>query len=251
MNIIIDGVKCEVKTGEYILDAAERNGIHIPALCHNEALPGQGVCRLCIVEVVEGKRRKIVTSCIFPIQREIEVVTNSERVRAIRKTIIMLLSARIPGSQYLNKLKEEYGVEDAKRFKPDMKEECILCGLCVRACEEMGSCAISTVNRGITKKVSTPYDEPSSVCIGCGACAYVCPTGAIKVEEVSGKRFIWNKEFELLKCSACGEYFTTPEQAEYVRKKLGTDKVELLCPKCKKVETAEKLRDIYEGTGCK
>lgn len=251
MKIIIDGKECEASRGEFILDVARRNCIYIPTLCHSDALPGQGNCRLCIVEVIENRRRKVVTSCIYPIQREIEVVTNSEKIMKMRRTILMLLAARVPNDERLNDLRKEYAVPDVVRFNVDYTEKCILCGLCVRACDELGSGAISTVCRGVTKKVSTPYDEPSDVCIGCGSCVSVCPTGAIKVEEKNGTRTIWGKTFKLLKCSKCGEYFATPEQMEYIKNKLDMEDDIILCEKCRKRVTADKLKDIYEGVRIK
>lgn len=251
MNIKINGKICEAEYGEYLINIAKRNGINIPTLCHSDALPGLATCRLCIVESIENGRSKIVTSCVYPVTNEIEVITDSEKIINMRKTIIMLLAARVPDNEYINKLKEEYSVSDVTRFSVDRSEQCVLCGLCVKACEGVGSCSISTVNRGITKKVSTPYDEPSAECIGCGSCAQVCPTGAIDIHEAKGTRTIWGKEFQLLSCTKCGKYFITREELEYMSKKLGTDAEELLCEKCKKHITAEKFKDIFENTSCK
>lgn len=245
MDIIIDGKVCEAQKGEFILDVARRNGIYIPTLCHSDALPGQGNCRLCIVEVVENKRSRVVTSCIYPITREIEVFTSSKKIMDMRRTLIMLLWARVPEDKHIKDLMEEYAVNPNERFNVDYSEKCILCGLCVRACDEMGSSAISTVNRGVTKKVSTPYDEPSSSCIGCGACACVCPTGAIDIEEAEGYRTIWNTKFELLKCSGCGQYFITKKQMEYIKDKIGSETDINLCDRCKRKTSTEKLKDIY------
>lgn len=249
MNITIDGKQCEACSGEYILDVARRNGIEIPTLCHSDALPGLGSCRLCIVEVIERGRSRVVTSCIFPITREVEVLTKSEKIISMRKTIIMLLSLRAPQNEYMKKLREEYGISDKEieRFTVDRSEECILCGLCVKACEAMGSNAISTVNRGISKKVSTPYDEPSEECIGCGACASVCPTGAIKFSDFDGQRTMWNKTFKLIRCEKCGHYFATQEQIEYINRKLGSESNEMLCDKCRRVQLAENLKNIFEN----
>lgn len=244
MNIVIDGKKCQAEYGEYILSVARRNNIHIPALCHSEALPGQGNCRLCIVEVIDGKTRKIVASCVYPVTREIEVVTNSPRVQGIRKVIARLLSARAPHNPYIDRLRAEYRMPRESRFKVD-EEDCILCGLCVRACESVGMKSISTVNRGTAKKVSTPFDEPSAVCIGCGTCAYVCPVGAIKIEEHGGKRVIWGKTFELLKCSRCGEHSMTREQYEFMKARYDLDGEKHLCPECKKKVAGGSFRDIF------
>lgn len=245
MKVIIDGRICEAKSGEYILNVARRNGIEIPTLCHSKGLPGLGTCRLCIVEIIENKRHRVVASCVFPITGEIEVLTDSEKIINMRKTILMLLSAEAPNSNKLKDFREEYGVSSPKGFHVDYTEKCILCGLCIKACEEIGTNAISTVNRGITKKVSTPYDEPSKKCIGCGSCAFVCPTDAIEIFEENGKRIIWGKTFELLKCKNCGTYFASKEEFEYANKKSEDIKPEILCDKCKKRNEGEDFRAIY------
>jgi NADH dehydrogenase/NADH:ubiquinone oxidoreductase subunit G len=245
MNITIDGIVCQAEAGEFLLTIAQRNNIYIPTLCHSEALPGQASCRLCIVEVVENGRHKVVTSCVYPVTQEIEVITNSTKIRSMRKTIIMLLAARVPNNEQLNKLKAEYGVDQPVRFKSQDDENCILCGLCVKACETMGLSAIATINRGITKRVSTPYDEPAEECMGCGACAQVCPTGAIPIQEKQNQRTIWNKKFELLNCEKCGEPFITKEQLEYLNNKLEANEDGLLCPSCKRGRTFSKVSHLY------
>lgn len=253
MKIIIDGKQCETQYGEYILDVARKNGIEIPTLCHSDALPGQGSCRLCIVEVVERKRSKVVTSCIFPITREVEVFTKSEKIMSMRKTIVTLLVARAPQNEYMRRLKDEYGVpdEEIQRYNVDNKEECILCGLCVKACEEIGTNAISTVSRGVNKKISTPYDEPSANCIGCGACSFVCPTGAIKMDDTFDTRTIWGKTFKLLQCKKCGGYFTTKDHFEYTAEKLNDSLIDVVCEECKKEIVAEKFKEVFENVNLK
>ena len=248
MKIVIDGKKYEAEKGEYILSVCKRNGIDIPTLCNSDALPGQGSCRLCIVEVIERGWAKVVTSCLYPITKEVEVLTKSEKIMSMRKTIVMLLTARAPQNEFMIKLKNEYGVldEEIERFNVDNAEKCILCGLCVKACEEVGTNAISTVNRGVTKKISTPYDEPSDSCIGCGACSFVCPTGAIKIEDTGATRTIWGKTFEMLKCEKCGKHFTTKEHFDYTSKKLNESQRAIVCEECKRIMVAEKFRDIFE-----
>ena len=249
MKIMIDGKQYEAEYGEYILSVCKRNNIYIPTLCHSDALPGQGSCRLCIVEVIERGRAKVVTSCLFPITKEVEVLTKSEKIMSMRKTIITLLVARAPQNQYMIKLKDEYGIldEEIERFNVDNSEQCILCGLCVKACEEIGTSAISTINRGITKKISTPYDEPSKSCIGCGACSFVCPTGAIKMVDTGDKRSIWGKTFQLLKCKDCGKYFGAKEHFDYTTKKLNESDRDIICEDCKKKMVAEKFKDVFEN----
>lgn len=246
MKIIIDGKVCEAEYGEYILDIARRNDIYIPTVCQHDSLSGIGSCRLCIVEVIGGNRSKVVTSCLFPVTKEIYVDTCSEKIIKMRKTILKLLLARASENEYVKKLAKEYGIEDIVEFNIDKNDECILCGLCVKACEEVGTNSISTVNRGIFKKVSTPYDEPSKTCIGCSACAFVCPTNNIKVHDEEGKRTIWGKSFELVKCQNCGEYFATKEQIEFASQKLHDKENEFLCNRCKKRNTTEKFKEIYK-----
>ena len=181
MNIRINGIDCEAQPGEFILDIARRNNIHIPTLCHHEGACREARCRLCIVEVIEKGRSKVVASCVYPVTGEIEVATDSEKIRALRKTLLMLLLARTPHNETIQKLAREYGVTQVTRFAGDPDEECVLCNLCVRACEQLGAGAIFTVNRGITKKWPPSLKEPAEECIGCAACAAVCPAGAIKV----------------------------------------------------------------------
>jgi NADH dehydrogenase/NADH:ubiquinone oxidoreductase subunit G len=251
MNIIIDGKTCEAEHGEFIIDIARRNNVNIPTLCHNEALSGLASCRICIVEILEDNQQKIVASCVYPITCEIEVKTHSEKITGMRRAIIKLLAASAPDNTYINKLTDEFGISNSGRFKLDHENACILCGLCVKACEAIGPCAISTVNRGINKKVAAPYDEPPVPCIGCGACSAVCPTGAIKVYENKGERIIWNKKLELLNCSKCGSGFDTQEQAVYLENKLGIEAYKPLCEKCRRAAASEVFKNIYGTAGIK
>ena len=247
MNITIDGKVCQAEAGEFLLAVAQRNNIYIPTLCHSDALPGQASCRLCIVEVVENGQHKVVTSCVYPVTKEVEVITNSDKIVAMRKTIIMLLAARVPGNEQINKLREEYSVPQPTRFTSASDGQCILCGLCVKACETVGLSAISTISRGITKKVATPYDEPSETCMGCGACAQVCPTGAIAISEDNKYRTIWNKKFALISCKECGKHFITQEQIEYIRTKLGSTDDEMLCESCKRTHIFKKFKELVSS----
>lgn len=247
MKIIIDGKSCECEKGEFILQVARRNGIYIPTLCHSDALAGLGSCRLCVVEVVDRGRAKVVTSCVFPIKSEVEVVTNSEKIKKIRKELLMLLRARCPENKEIEKLAIAFGVEEERvnRFKLDRTENCIICGLCTKACEQMGTGAISTIDRGIFKEIATAYKEPSPDCIGCGACENVCPTNAIKIVDKDGEREIWGKKFKMVECEACGKHFATEEHIKFTSKKTGEVLNKLLCEKCKKKASAEDLLGLF------
>lgn len=247
MIIKIDGTYYEGNIGETLLELAKRNNIKIPNLCHKNGLVGQGRCRLCMVEVKDGGKSKIVSSCVFPIKDGIEVSTNTESIIRMRKNTILLLLLRTPNNEYIKGLAKEYNVVPPTRYVDvNSKENCILCGLCVKACESMGTSAISFVNRGTTKSVSTPYDDESKDCIGCGACADVCPTDHIKLVDKDNERAIWNKKFNLVPCSRCGKYYTTEQTIRYVNKKLNTEN-EPLCDSCKRKIIGEKFKESCQN----
>lgn len=180
--LTVDGKKIRAKTGQTILQAVEgRKGIgNIPALCSHPAVTPYGACRLCTVEIEVDGRSKFVAACLYPVEDGLAVKTNTERVRRLRKGILELLLARCPTVKAIQDLAEEYGVDTTRHSLGD--HECILCGLCVRACEEIiGRSAIQLVNRGIFKEVAAPFYayELDDNCIGCGDCVFVCPTGTI------------------------------------------------------------------------
>ena len=237
-TLIIDSREIQAEEGRTILEVARDNGIEIPSLCHNEALEPYGACRLCSVEVIRNGRSKIVASCLYPVEEGLIVKTASERVIANRKMLIELLLARCSEEKMVQDLARELGVEQTS-FRSEYIEHdrCILCALCVRACQEVvGVSAISLVNRGVKKEVAPPFLETASNCIGCGSCVYICPTGCIEMEDTGDTRIIhnWKVKFKLKKCKVCDNYFAPEAQLDYIRKKTGLPKDFFdTCPNCK------------------
>jgi len=177
----INEQEVEAQEGWTILETAKQYGIHIPTLCYHESVAPSGACRLCVVEIREGDWSKIVISCMYPVQSGLTVLTDSERVRNVRRWILEMLLAECPASKELQKLATEYGVKATRFTIKNPEEECILCGLCVRVCREVvGVSAITTIGRGVHKKIGTPYGKPSESCVACGSCVSVCPTGAMR-----------------------------------------------------------------------
>jgi len=179
VTLTIDGIKVQAEEGTTLLEVAKFYGIDIPTLCHNDELTPYGACRLCTVEVDDGRRTRLVASCLYPVKNGIKVKTHSERVIKGRKMILELLIAKCPNSKTLQDLASQMGLEKI-RFKMENKD-CILCGLCVRMCaEQMGSGAIGFVGRGQKREVATPFHMASEICRNCGACMYICPAVGVQ-----------------------------------------------------------------------
>jgi len=179
VTLTIDGVKVQAEEGTTLLEVAKFYGIDIPTLCYNDELTAYGACRLCTVEVDDGRRTRLVASCLYPVKDGIRVKTHSERVVKGRKMILELLISKCPNSKTLQDLASKMGLERI-RFKME-NEDCILCGLCVRMCsEQMGSGAIGFVGRGQKREVATPFRMVSEICRNCGACMYICPAVGVQ-----------------------------------------------------------------------
>jgi len=174
INLKMNGLTITVEEGITLLEAVQFMGFPIPTLCHMEGLSPYGACRLCVVEIGEGTKSKLVTSCTSLVQEGLNVRTASARVVKARKMIVELLLATCPQSKIIQDIASELGVRQ-QRFKQE-HEDCIMCGLCVRMCEEqMMAKAIGFRGRGDHRSIGTPFDIKSEVCHLCGACMYVCP----------------------------------------------------------------------------
>ncbi len=189
IHLMIDDKPIEITEGRSLLEACRENGIDIPTLCYHPALEPYGGCRLCMVELFQPPRKsRLVAACVYPCEEGLVVKTHSEMVLQSRRLTVELLLASAYNSPDIIALADQVGVGEV-RFKLPEENNCILCGLCVRACKEITNIsAISVIQRGMAKKVSTPFQVASSRCISCGTCVLICPTGAFKLSDVIGVR---------------------------------------------------------------
>ncbi|MCK9523334.1 MAG: 2Fe-2S iron-sulfur cluster-binding protein [Proteobacteria bacterium] len=206
VKFTINGVPVEAEQGESVIEVARRYGFEIPSLCHHHAVTPYGACRVCLVEITKGGRKKMTTCCNYEVQEGIEVITDNEDIHRNRATVLELLLAEAPKAEAIVKLAAEYGVTHSRYALPEGSEPteerdgCILCGLCVRVCEEVVEVSALSFNaRGDKRNVGGPYMDTPQNCIACGACAWACPTNCIGFEEKDGMRILkkWNRELPL------------------------------------------------------
>ncbi len=241
VKLTINGREITVEEGTTILHAARENNIYIPTLCENEAVAPYGACRLCLVEITTARgRERLVTSCIYLVEEGLTVRTDTERIGRIRRMLLELLLARCADSEVIHDLARQASVTRTRFTKQTGNNKCILCANCARTCEEVvGVAAISLARRGVDREMTTPFNEDfSEVCIGCGSCAYSCPTSAITLEDTDGTRVInWphnQMEFKMKACSVCGKYWAPEKQVEYVARTSGTPLSDYdACPDCR------------------
>lgn len=251
-TVKIDGISIEVETESTILDAAHKAGVWIPTLCHHPAVTNVAACRICMVEIDRGDWRQLVTACNYPIRRDTDVYVNSEKAVRARQGVMELLLARAPESKELKELAARMDVKDTPYpTVTESQRNCILCGLCIRVCEEaIGQSAIGFAGRGAERVVATPFRMASEDCIACGACAAVCPVGTIQIRmhpetnEVEISPF--KTRAKMLVCEECGARIVATPVAGQVLEKVKFDWEEFrrrarLCPACRRKRTAAAL----------
>ncbi len=213
VKIKINGREYEVPKNATVLEAARIAGINIPTLCYLKDINEIGACRLCLVEVKGA--RGLVTACVYPVNEGMEVFTNTEKVRAARKTNLELvlsahekkcLSCVRSTNCELQKLCQEYGVSDSRFGGKSTtvaveangpaivrdNNKCILCRRCVAACQDMqGIGVIGAKNRGFDTEIGCEFEKTldESSCINCGQCIVACPVGALYEKDDTEKVF--------------------------------------------------------------
>jgi NADH dehydrogenase/NADH:ubiquinone oxidoreductase subunit G len=162
LTITMNGRSVEIATGTSVLEAAKQMGVSIPTLCSYAGVSPYGACRVCIVEVETPRGAELVASCSYPVEDDLVVHTDTDRVRESRRTILELLLAQAPDSPELVEFARGFGVS-ATPFETENTGRCIMCGLCVNVCDEtMGRSAIGIFGRGAARRVTTPFDDARS-----------------------------------------------------------------------------------------
>jgi len=224
IRLTIDGMDVEVEKGRTILEAAQAAGIRIPSLCHDRRLIPFGACRLCVVQ--QKGKSELLPSCFTPAKNGMEIITHSLKITESRKAQLQLILLNHPmtcprcekeGDCDLQSLVYEYGVNDTQypwdpiTFPVDHSpllqrdaNKCILCGRCVRICDEVqGVGELSFTRRGIQSVIDTDFHRPIQ-CEFCGQCLDTCPVGAITSNCFDYKAKSWELMETTTPCPYCG-----------------------------------------------
>ena len=253
VTLSIDDLEVTASGGASLLEVARSAGRDIPSLCHHHAVSPIASCRLCLVEVRRPGRSEtaLTTSCDYPVSGDLQVVTDSPRIRRHRAMNLQLLLRYAPDAPALRQLATSLGVTHPL-FAPVSDAPlpgCILCELCVRVCSSLGYNALSTMGRGDHKRVGPPFGQPAAMaCVGCGSCHALCPTQCIPMEDTSTTRTIWRRTLELSTCERCHTPLMTTAQraATAARGGLPADSYSL-CDACKRAAVSEALATGLHG----
>jgi NADH dehydrogenase/NADH:ubiquinone oxidoreductase subunit G len=174
VTINIDGANIRVARGSSVLDAALEHGTCIPHLCRVPYISSIGACRLCIVEHVVNGWSKVTTSCTLLVQEGMVILSNTEKIRKLRRNVAELLVTEAPNSRAIQDIAVRCGVKEVRY--PFRNSDCVLCGRCVQSCPgTFGVKAIGFVGRGKDRRVESPFDIRSELCNECGRCIDLCP----------------------------------------------------------------------------
>ena len=260
----INGKTVKAEEGSTVLEVARNRGVTIPTLCASDALEPYGSCRLCVVEVLDGKKSTIESSCSLLVKEGLVVKTDSPRVNENRRLVIELLLARCPNVKAVQDLAKEYNVAGVAPQWAQENDNCVLCGLCVRACHEVvGAKAIQFAGSSASRIVDSPLHRSADDCIACGSCVFVCPTGHLKkndlkappqssangAEDSGPVREIvnWQVSQELKVCKKCKNPYAPVPQLEKAYKQLHMlpETVDY-CPSCRTYPVV----DVDKCMGC-
>jgi Fe-S-cluster-containing hydrogenase component 2 len=176
-----------------------------------------------------------------------KVFTHTERVVQTREVVMDLLLARCPNTPLIKEMAAEYGLSQTTYKVREEPDDCILCGLCTRVCDHLGISAISSVNRGSGREISPPFNTAPPDCIGCLACAEICPTNCIEFTTNNRTRTIWGKTFEMLADPKGGRSVITKDQAAFFAEKTGVP--ESYYQTSDATQAARDGRDLPEAAG--
>ncbi|PKL60160.1 MAG: ferredoxin [Methanomicrobiales archaeon HGW-Methanomicrobiales-4] len=259
VTVTINKSQYRAEEGETLLLVAIRNTIDIPHLCYEESLDPYGACRLCMVDLVTCGKRTMMTACTLRAKEGLEIMTDTPEIIRYRKTLLELYLSEAPKSDVIKTMAARYGVKKTPFLKKIVHDDplggkCILCGICVRVCDEiMGASAINFINRGPSTVVNTPFFEENPDCLGCGTCAKVCPTRAIEIEDQGDLRIMrsWSgTRIQFQQCTECGGYFAPKVMLEKTLAHLDpglAKELKYLCPTCRSKSIV--LNEIRAMTG--
>jgi len=225
IKLTINGISVEVERGRTILEAAQFAGIRIPTLCHDRRLTPFGACRLCVVE--QKGKSELLPACFTPAKNGMEIITQSSKIFESRRLQLQLILLNHPmtcprcekeGECELQRLIYEYGVDETlypwermnfpvDDLSPLLQRDpnkCILCGRCVRICDEVqGIGELSFTQRGIETTIDTDFHRPIQ-CEFCGQCMDTCPVGAITSDRFDYTTKAWELDETTTPCPYCG-----------------------------------------------
>jgi len=226
INLTVDGKKLAVPAGTLLIEACKTAGIEVPSFCYYPNLSLQGACRMCLVEI--ERMPKLQTACTTPVAEGMVVLTESDKIKQARKSMLELLLANHPldcpvcdagGECELQDMTFKYGAAESKfidlknhreeqQWSPVVffdRPRCILCYRCIRACGEgMDVWALGIHNRG-SSAIIAPNKEDHLECEECGMCIDICPVGALTSGAYRYKTRPWEMNHVGTICTHCGD----------------------------------------------